>query len=193
MQRGQEGDICAYSLLRAGLSASKIISEVWVSEMWLPTVLWAMRNQISLDCCENDCHLTTNSSLQFSDAQTPVVYQISPPSGIPGTGPFFKLEPTLIIIWCSILSFSLWGICLAGDWNRHFLNLMSKLMLNRKMGLHKGRESAALGTRVMHSGQAIWYLASAAQLCLGGEMGGLNRLNFWVIWPYLFSNSLKKN
>lgn len=107
MQRGQEGDIC--TSFSEQDSASKIKSQMWVSEMQLPTVSWAMHNQILLDCCENDCCLTTNFSLQFSAAQTPVVYQISPPSGIPGTGPFFKLEPTLIIISCSILSFSLWG------------------------------------------------------------------------------------
>jgi len=57
-----------------------------------------MRDEILWGCCENDCHLTTNFSFQFSAAQTPMVYQISPPSGIPGTGPFFKLALTLIII-----------------------------------------------------------------------------------------------
>lgn len=130
-----------------------------LSEMCVPTVLWAMHNQILLGCCENDCCLTTNFSLQFSAAQTPVVYQISPPSGIPGTGPFFRLEPTLIIIWCSIPSFCLWGIFVAGVRNRHLQNLMSKLTLNRKMGLHK--ESAALGTREM--GNALWLLGYLAR------------------------------
>lgn len=120
MQKEQQARLWAQRGKKLFHSRSRILllrssPEARVSAVWLPTVLWTVRNQSLLGCCENDCCLTTTFYLQFSALQTPVVYQISPPSGIPGKGPFFRLGTTLLIIWCSIPSLLLlWEFCLAG-------------------------------------------------------------------------------